>query len=290
MRVWRPHLRSSGLHPLHRRWVHRILKRMKLISSKRFLAIYSGVLTVAFVFTVCFGISRGDFSPHRVLAADHKNLARAEFDQITVHRINIVEPDGTPRLIIADKAEFPGAFYHSREIARPDRRDSAGMLFINDEGTESGGMLIGGYKGKDGSLHSFGHLSFDEYEQDQTLALDTSQDGQERASSYQINDNNTTLMTPEVYSMYQKAMAMPDGPGKQKTIADLKAAYPIRLHPRAAIERDPDKSSALRLRDPEGRTRILLRVAADGTPSMQFLDPSGAVTHEWPEGSAGLKK
>jgi hypothetical protein len=38
----------------------------------------------------------------------------------------------------------------------------------------------------------------------------------------------------------------------------------------------------LRLRDPEGRTRILLRVGADGTPAMQFLDASGKITHEWP--------
>jgi hypothetical protein len=263
---------------------------MNLNSNTRFLAIYSGVLTVVFVFTVFVGLSHGDFSPHRVSAADQKNPPNADFDRITVHRINIVEPDGTPRLIIADKAEYPGAFYHSKEIPRPDRRDSAGMLFINDEGTENGGLLIGGHKDKDGSLHSFGHLSFDEYEQDQTLSLDTYQDGQERASSYQINDNNTTLLTPEVYSHYQLAMAMPDGPEKQKTMADLKAKYPIRLHPRAAIERDPDKSAALRLRDPEGRTRILLRVAADGTASMQFLDASGAVTHQWPENSADSKK
>jgi hypothetical protein len=259
-------------------------------TNARFLSIYSGVLTVVFVFTVCFGLARGDFSLHRVAAADQKNPPNADFDRITVHRINIVEPDGTPRLIISDKAEYPGAFYHSKEIPRPDRRDSAGMLFINDEGTENGGMLIGGYKDKDGKLHSFGHLSFDEYEQDQTISLDTYQDGEERASSYQINDNNTTLMTPAVYSKYQQAMAMPDGPEKQKAMADLKARYPIRLHPRAAIERDPDKSAALRLRDPEGRTRILLRVAADGTARMQVLNASGAVTREWPEASGDLKK
>lgn len=256
----------------------------------RFLSIYSGALTVIFVVTVCFAIQRGDFALSPVSAADQKSLQNADFDQITVHRINIVEPDGTPRLIISDKAEYPGAFYHSKEIARPDRRDSAGMLFINDEGTENGGLLIGGYKDKDGSLHSFGHLSFDEFEQDQTLSLDTYQDGQERASSYQINDNNSTLLTPEVYSKYQQVKAMPDGAEKQRAIAALTAKYPIRLHPRAAIERDPDKSAALRLRDPEGRTRILLRVAADGTPSMQFIDASGAVTHQWPETAGNLRK
>jgi hypothetical protein len=35
-----------------------------------------------------------------------------DFDELTVHRINIIEPDGTPRLIISDKAEFAGEFCH----------------------------------------------------------------------------------------------------------------------------------------------------------------------------------
>jgi hypothetical protein len=38
-------------------------------------------------------------------------------------------------------------------------------------------MLFGGYKSKDGAFHSFGHLSFDEYEQDQTLSLDSGRPG-----------------------------------------------------------------------------------------------------------------
>jgi hypothetical protein len=37
------------------------------------------------------------------------------------------------------------------------------------------------------------------------------------------------------------------------------------------------------LRDPDGHTRILLRVAADGTPTMQFLDAARKVTNQWPE-------
>lgn len=256
---------------------------MRLCSHPYFLRIYSGLLTVTFALTVSLGLARGDFALHRISAAEKQDLQHPFFDQITVHRINVVEPDGTPRLIISNKSGFAGEFYHGKEISRPDRQDSAGMLFLNDEGTENGGMLFGGYKSKDGAVHSFGHLSFDEYEQDQTLSLDTNQDGHERSSSYQINDNNTTLMTPEVFSAYARVRAMLDGPDKQKAMADVMARYPMKLHARASIERDPDKSAVLRLRDPEGRTRILLRVASDGTPSMQFLDASGKVSHQWPD-------
>ena len=34
--------------------------------------------------------------------------------KITVHRINLVEPDGTPGLILAARAQFPGRFFKGR--------------------------------------------------------------------------------------------------------------------------------------------------------------------------------
>jgi hypothetical protein len=76
---------------------------------------------------VSLGLARGDFTLHRVSASEQRDSRHLDFDELTVHRINIVEPDGTPRLIISDKAEFAGEFYHEKEISRPDRQDSAGI-------------------------------------------------------------------------------------------------------------------------------------------------------------------
>lgn len=250
----------------------------RLFSHPRFLAVYSGVLTVAFVATTAVNLWQA-----RVAAAEQHDFRHPDFDQLTVHRINIVEPDGTPRLVISDKAELPGGFFKGKEFARADR-SGAGMLFMNDEGTENGGLMFGGERSPDGQFHSSGHLSFDEYEQDQTMSLDTSQDGQDRESAYQINDNATsTLFTPEVLGAFSAVKALPEGPAKQQAWKDLLAKYPVRLPQRALLGRLQDKSAVLLLRDPEGHIRIRLRVAADGTPSMQFLDASGKVTHEWPD-------
>ncbi len=69
----------------------------------------------------------------------------------------------------------------------------------------------------------------------------------------------------------------------------LQAKYPMKLRARATLARESDKSSTLRLRDQDGRTRILLRVAADGTPTMQFLDAEGKVTRRWPEETAPVQ-
>ncbi len=256
---------------------------LRFFSSARFLVVYSGMLTVIFVLTVSLDIAHGGISLLRVSGAEQHDGHHPDFDQLTVHRINIVEPDGTPRLVISDKAEFPGGFFKGREFTRSDRQE-AGMLFMNNEGTENGGMLFGGYQSSDGKRHSFGHLSFDEYEQDQTLSMDTDQDGETRETAYQINDNDgATLLTPDVGAAYSAARAMPQGPEKQKALAAVAAKYPVKLRGRAALGRDADKSAVLRLRDPDGHTRILLRVAPDGTPTMQFLDAAGTVTHQWPE-------
>lgn len=254
----------------------------RLFSHPRFLAIYSGTLTIVFVATTALNLWHG---PRRISAAERLDFHHPDFDQLTVHRINIIEPDGTPRLVISDKAEFPGGFFKSKEFSRADRAE-AGMLFMNDEGTENGGMMWGGEQTPDGKYHSSGHLSFDGYEQDQSMSLDADQDGDERATSYQVNDNiGDTLFTPDVIDAFTNMRAMPDGPARQAAIADFTAKHPhpYALRQRAALGREPDKSAVLRLRDPEGHTRILLRVAADGTPTMQFLDAAGKVTHQWPD-------
>jgi hypothetical protein len=38
---------------------------------------------------------------------------------------------------------------------------------MNDEGTEMGGLIFGGQKDSKGEIHHEGHLSFDQYDQDQ---------------------------------------------------------------------------------------------------------------------------
>ena len=182
---------------------------IKLFSHPKFLAVYSGVLTMVLAYILLIGASR--------------SATNANFDQITVHRINIVEPNGLVRMVIADNAEFPGAYYQGREYPRNDR-DATGMLFNNEEGTENGGLIFGGKKDKDGVSHSWGHLSFDEYQRDQTMALESTSDGGSRNTYYVINDDDRSYsLTPEFSAEWQRVKAMPPGPARiaaSKVIGD----------------------------------------------------------------------
>ena len=101
---------------------------MKFLSSPRFLAVYSGVLTITFAAVVLGGSA----------------MVRSQtFGVITARRINIVEPDGTVRLTISNRADFPGAWNRKKEYPRPDRRDAAVMLFMRRK-DRSKGALSGG--------------------------------------------------------------------------------------------------------------------------------------------------
>ncbi len=93
-----------------------------------------------------------------------------KFDEITVRRINIVEPDGTLRMVISDHAKLPGVIVRGKERPPVDR-PQAWMIF-NDEATEVGGLIFGGCKTPNGEVeNSAGSLSFDRYGANQIVQL-----------------------------------------------------------------------------------------------------------------------
>ena len=211
---------------------------MRPLTQQRFLLAYSATVSLAFILTVYFGF----------VVPVHGSSRTTEFDRIRVHRIDIVEPDGTERLILSNRSDYPGSFYHRREIARPDRSDSAGLLFINDEGSEDGGLIYGGLS-KDGKPTSFGHLSFDQYEQDQTLSLDSELLDGHKSTNLSINDVPDFALTPEVVAAYEKVKAMPHGPERAKAWAEVRQKYPEGRN-RASLRRNTDASVGLTLSDP----------------------------------------
>lgn len=234
------------------------------LGSQRFLAIYSGVLTLAFATTILAGF-----------AAEKE---KTSFAEITVQRINVVEPDGTLRMVISDKAVFPGIFLKGKEHPHPNRK-TAGMLFLNDEGTENGGLIFGGEKDKNGKASSYGHLSFDAYEQDQVFSIDAKQEGDQHGSNLSLVDR-PDYPIGELITLTDRIKSLP--PEQQKAeIAKFTQSHP-EPHARLSLGRGGDKSVSLKLKDLEGHDRIVIEVAADGSPAIRFLDQSGKVISQLP--------
>lgn len=234
--------------------------------GERFLAIYSVVLTAVFVSAVVSGFTTAN--------------TKTKFEEIDVQRINVVEPDGTLRLIISDKASAPGLIVKGKEYPHPDRK-TAGMLFFDDEGTENGGLIFGGMKGKDGKVQSWGHLSFDQYMQDQVFTVDADEEDGKRLSMLQIWDRPGYPMT-ELLDEQQRVSKL----SKSEQDAAMKNFFANpdhQAHPRIALGRTSDRAVVLLLKDVEGRSRIVLQVTADGLPVLKFLDEKGQVVGQLPE-------
>ncbi len=196
---------------------------------------------------------------------------RTKFSEIDVQRINVVEPDGTLRMVISDKSKFPGIIINNKEHTHPNGRSSAGMLFFNDEGTENGGLIFGGGKDKSGAVSSYGHLSFDRYLQDQVFTIDATQNGPQKRSGLSIVDDPDWPITDFLNAT----------PDEQKAFFKTHAPPQQRIY----LGRTPDDSASLTLKDKDGHARIVIKVNPDGSPIIQFLDASGKVISQLPESS-----
>lgn len=238
---------------------------MRIITGQQFLFIYSGILTVAFIMTVLVEIF---YTPTVVRARE-----------LDVQRINVSEPDGTVRLIISNKAQFPGLIVKGHEFAHKDRQ-TAGMLFFNDEGTENGGLIFGGARKSNGQVSSYGHLSFDQYMQDQTLTLESNQEGNSFSKNFSIVDRPQYSIS-DVIPLIEKYQNDPSY--ENKAAIDAFVAQHGAAASRLYIGEFPDKSVSVELKDEDGRSRLVLRIGIDGKPHLQFLDAKGNIIDELPK-------
>lgn len=226
-----------------------------LFDGRRFLVVYSGVVTAVFALTVLMGLTG-------------PGARNASFDEIEVERINVVEPDGTLRLVLSSKARFPGLIFEGTEYEHPNR-STGGMLFFNDEGTETGGLIFGGAADSTGKVSSYGHLSFDQYEQDQVITLNATESGDLRKAAVSVWDRPDWSM--------EELIRLVEGTPEVERDSVLSAFFAGRegAHPRMYLGKSQNGSVSLRLNDPEGRERLIVEVAPDGTPALRFLDENG---------------
>ncbi|HWZ57735.1 MAG TPA: hypothetical protein VNW46_02070 [Gemmatimonadaceae bacterium] len=204
------------------------------------------------------------------IAAFTRATAKPRFAEIDVERINIVEADGRVRMTISNAERSPGWVF--RGTAVPGRPKQAGMIFYNDEGEENGGLIFGGKK-VGGKAESFGHLSFDQYDEDQDLTLDYQEEAGMRKAGIGFFDRPDTPIM-ELIDKQKAIAAQPDGPVKDSAMQALRAGYANRLF----VGRDKQKTAIVQLSDASNRPRLRLTVDSAGAAAVEFLDESGKVT------------
>lgn len=208
------------------------------------------------------------------VAAFRRSAAPARFDEINVHRINVVEPDGKLRMVISNKAQSIGPIARGKPFGYPGGT-RPGIIFFNDEETEDGGLVFEGAK-TNGQLKANAQLSFDQYDQDQVVYLRYVDEKGERTMGLYVDDRPDI---PGLFEAIRRLDSMPPGAAKDSARGRLFASHngvPADAH-RVFVGRDPARNASLRLSDPQGRTRLRLVVDSLGAARIEFLDDSGHV-------------
>ena len=206
----------------------------------------------------------------------------SKFTEIDVERINIVEPDGKLRMVISNRPRSIGPIYKGQPFGYPGGT-RPGMIFFNDEGTENGGLTFTGSRGPDGRYRASTGMSFDQFDQDQILTLQYSDNNGTRRTGISIADRAEVNIF-DLVQQRDSIQRMPDGPAKTAALERLMAprdGVPLAAQ-RVYVGRDPSKSAMVNLSDPQGRVRIRMAVDSLGRASLDFLDENGRVTHSLP--------
>jgi hypothetical protein len=203
----------------------------------------------------------------------------AKFGEITVERINVVEPDGKMRLVISNRAKSIGPIYKGKPFGYPGGT-RPGLIFFNDEGTENGGLTFNGRRGADGKYQSTTNMSFDQFDQDQVVVLQYADNNGQRRSGLTVGDRAEVNIYDVVQSR-DSIMKIADTTRRNASLRELmgpKNGVPMYAE-RVYVGRDRQKASVVNLSDPQGRPRLRLVVDSLGAPSVEFLDEQGKVTN-----------
>ena len=176
--------------------------------------------------------------------------------------------------MIANGTRQADAVIDGRVIV-PGSTRAPGMIFFNELGDEVGGLIFSG-RVRDGQPRATGSLTFDQWKQDQTVALQyLDENGRRRAGLSVIDRPQTSLRAVVERNERLKAAA-----SDQERAAIQQEIARDRNAPRMFVGKDVDGTATLALSDAQGRQRLQLAVAPDGTATTAFLDAAGQVVRE----------
>jgi hypothetical protein len=237
--------------------------KQSLRRELRLLRAYTAVSAAALVFIA--------------VAAFGQPAARQKFGEIDVERINIVDASGTLRMVLSNKDRMHPGVLDGKTIDRP--RPVAGMLFFNDEGDEVGGLTYTGQE-RDGQRRATSGIAFDQFKQDQIIAITYSEANGQRTAGLQLWDRPETRLS-ELIEKLNAANKLTDPAAREAAIKKARAEAPPSPR-RVFVGKNADRSAAVSLADANGKPRLTMRVDAGGEASIEFLDENGKVVQRIP--------
>ena len=207
---------------------------------------------------------------------------------LSVERLEILEPDGKPALVLANSQRPIAATVNGQQVMggqEEERKGIPSIIFFDGKGDEVGGMLFGVNKTASG-YSATRHLSLDGYGQDQTVVLSHYQDPRGSTSGLTISNRPQHSMLDTF-----KQLGLEPGATREQLAAAIQA---IPENQRAARRRElfgttraffgsaRSGEARLELRDGQGRVRIVIEAPETGEPSIRILDEKGSTSLRLP--------
>ena len=243
----------------------------KIKKQIRFLSVYAMVSSILLLIALFL-----------ILKMDRKTK-NLTVEELTANRINIVEPNGQPRLVLSNVEKSPANLNHGKPFGIPGG-NRAGLIFYDDEATECGGLVFSGRKDSSGKYFASGHFAFDQYNQNQVLYLQYLDDNGEKKTGLYVDDWHNSPPFPKWRRLYKETEKLPKSPerdAKLKQLLEPANGDPAFAH-RVFIGKDTDKSALINLSDKKGKTRIQLIVDSTGQAKINFFDTLGKVVYSLP--------
>ena len=218
-----------------------------------------------------------------------KKSGNQKFTEIDVERINIVEKDGTVKMIITNVDRFPTGKEKINNMATNEtRKKRSGMLFFNEDGIECGGFIYDGQKSKNG--HSSGlSLTYDQYDGDQVMQLLTQdyREGDKRmvTSGITFNDRpgkESQQRTAEIMRELEQ-LAQKDPQAADEKYKEYEAQGLVGGAPRLMLGKSRSENNGLFLFDDKGMPRAMFYVDKENNAKLDFYDENGNIINSFPE-------
>lgn len=233
----------------------------KLEKEVRFLKAYAVAATAGFALLF--------------LTAFQSAPQKQRFTEIDVERINVVQPDGKLALVISNPQRMPGPILKGKEI--PKKRDAGGIIFFNNEGTESGGLAHTGKETAQG-YEAESIFTFDQFNNDQILYMHYMDDGKTRNAGFHVMDRP---VKPNIIDYVQLMQAT--GEEKARIEKEIQEAHDRGEGPSERVFLGSvDRTAILTLKDTLGRRRIRLYVDKDNVARMEFRNEKDEVIYSLP--------
>jgi hypothetical protein len=228
----------------------------KVLREIKFLKIYSVGLTFLLLF-LCYLILKPNRKEH--------------FEEISVGRINVVEKDGSLRLVISNSEKQHSCVINGKEI--PERERAAGLIFFNSVGDECGGLIYDGNEKEAGLV-----FSVDKFRDDQVMQLQYMEDTKSKNRKYGVQ-----LWDYPKENSFEARMKCFEELEKLKNKDEIQKAYDkmkddsLVMEDRLFLGKAYNKDIGLFINDKKGNPRIKIYIDDKNNSKFEFLDDKGKI-------------